>query len=168
MTFGGERVADPDIIIAGIGSSIAFGNVDHPAYDVLHWTGFGPALSGAVDLLRRHAVFAGLSAGAAYLAARWERDLDRARTVLFVAADTGHRYVDAVFARHAEAVPLAELAPHPVGRGAEPALPWSRTAWAGAPAPPAAVPGAESVPAPRDGVEAAGPVARGGSGARPG
>ncbi|OSY39236.1 MULTISPECIES: pyridoxal-phosphate dependent enzyme [Pseudonocardia] len=150
VTFGSEHVADPDIIIAGIGSSIPFGNVEHAAYDVVHWTGFGAALSGSVALLRRHAVFAGLSAGAAHLAACWERSLDVDRTVLFVAPDTGHRYVGGVFARHTEAEPVEDLAPHPVGDTAELALPWSRMEWAGAPAPPAAVPGPDAaIPAPR-------------------
>ncbi|ALL78008.1 MULTISPECIES: pyridoxal-phosphate dependent enzyme [unclassified Pseudonocardia] len=139
VTFGSEHVADPDIIIAGIGSSIPFGNVDHPAYDVVHWTGFTAALSGAVALLRGHAVFAGLSAGASYLAARWERARDPGRTVVLIAADTGHRYVDGVFARHTEAVPLDTLAPHPVTGTDELALPWSRMAWAGAEPPADAV-----------------------------
>ncbi|SDG51846.1 pyridoxal-phosphate dependent enzyme [Pseudonocardia oroxyli] len=129
VTFGSESVADPDILIAGIGSSIPFGNVRHRAYDVIHWTGFGAALSGVVALLREHAVFAGLSSGAAYLAARWERSAER--TTVFVSPDTGHRYVEAVFARHAEAVPLDHLAPHEDRL----ALPWSRREWAGAPAP---------------------------------
>lgn len=135
VTFGSEHKHDPEIIIAGIGSSIPFGNVDHAGYDIVHWTGFAAALSGSVDLMRRHAVFAGLSTGAAYLAARWERDHDPTRTVVVVAADTGHRYLQSVFARHAEAVPLRDLRPVPVRHTGELALPWSRMEWAGAPAP---------------------------------
>ncbi|PXY30777.1 pyridoxal-phosphate dependent enzyme [Prauserella flavalba] len=129
VTFGSEHVADPEIIIAGIGSSIPFGNVRHRLYDTIHWIGFEAALAGSVHLLREHAVFAGLSTGAAYLAARWERRLRPDRTVVFVAADTGHRYVGTVFARHAEARPVAGLAPHAVTARDELALPWSRMAW---------------------------------------
>lgn len=129
VTFGSEHVTDPDIIIAGIGSSIPFDNVDHELYDVVHWVGFTAALAGSVDLLRRHATFAGLSSGAAYLAARWERLRDTRRTVLFVAPDTGHRYVDSVFTRHAEAVDVAELAPTDVSGTDELDLPWCRMAW---------------------------------------
>ncbi|MFI8343289.1 pyridoxal-phosphate dependent enzyme [Streptomyces sp. NPDC085639] len=129
VTFGAEHVADPEIIIAGIGSSIPFGNVSHASYDTLHWISFDAALAGSVDLLRRHAVFAGLSTGAGYLAARWERSRAPRRTVLFIAADTGHRYVDTVYARHREAVALDSLAPHPVTDRAELALPWSRMRW---------------------------------------
>ncbi|WP_405790945.1 pyridoxal-phosphate dependent enzyme [Streptomyces sp. NBC_00029] len=129
VTFGAEHVADPEIIIAGIGSSIPFGNVGHASYDTLHWISFDAALAGSVDLLRRHAVFAGLSTGAGYLAARWERSRAPERTVLFIAADTGHRYVDSVYARHREAAAVDSLAPLPVTSPAELALPWSRMCW---------------------------------------
>jgi cysteine synthase len=138
VTFGSEHVSDPEIIIAGIGSSIPMGNVSHALYDAVHWMAFEAALAGSVDLLRRHAVFAGLSTGAAYLAARWERRGDPSRTVVFVAADTGHRYADSVFARHDEAAPLDRLAPRPIAALAELTLPWCRMGWAGAPAPAAA------------------------------
>ncbi|MFE7582074.1 pyridoxal-phosphate dependent enzyme [Streptomyces gardneri] len=129
VTFGAEHVSDPEIIIAGIGSSIPFGNVSHELYDTLHWISFDAALAGSVDLLRRHAVFAGLSTGAGYLAARHERERTPGRTVLFIAADTGHRYVDTVYARHREAAPLASLAPRDVTDRSELALPWSRMDW---------------------------------------
>ncbi|CAL9402706.1 MULTISPECIES: pyridoxal-phosphate dependent enzyme [unclassified Streptomyces] len=141
VTFGSEHVADPEIIIAGIGSSIPFGNVRHDLYDTLHWLAFDAALAGSVDLLRRHAVFAGLSTGAAYLAAQWERREEPGRTALFIAADTGHRYVDTVFARHGEAARVEDLAPRRVRGTEELALPWSRMDWNGSPAPVDAVPG---------------------------
>ncbi|GLU45658.1 pyridoxal-phosphate dependent enzyme [Nocardiopsis ansamitocini] len=139
VTFGSEGVVDPEIIIAGIGSSIPFGNVDHSLYDTVHWTGFEAALAGSVDLLRRHAVFAGLSTGAAYLAARWEHARAPERQVVFVAADSGHRYVDSVFARHAEAPAVEDLAPLEVGALSELAMPWSRMEWRRGGAPPRAV-----------------------------
>ncbi|MFJ2931262.1 pyridoxal-phosphate dependent enzyme [Streptomyces sp. NPDC087219] len=136
LTFGAQHTSDPEIIIAGIGSSIPFGNVSHELYDTLHWISFDAALSGAVDLLRRHAVFAGLSTGAAYLAARHERDRAPERIVLFIAPDTGHRYTDTVYARHREAAPLARLAPQDIADQTELALPWSRMPWNRTPSPP--------------------------------
>ncbi|MFI5982232.1 pyridoxal-phosphate dependent enzyme [Streptomyces sp. NPDC051555] len=136
VTFGAEHVCDPEIIIAGIGSSIPFGNVSHELYDVLHWVAFDAALAGSVDLLRRHAVFAGLSTGAGYLAARHERERSPERTVLFIAADTGHRYVDTVYARHREVAPMADFAPREVTDQGQLALPWSRMRWNRAPAAP--------------------------------
>ncbi|MGW8745514.1 pyridoxal-phosphate dependent enzyme [Streptomyces sp. NPDC055794] len=135
VTFGSEHVLDPEIIIAGIGSSIPFGNVRHDLYDTVHWLAFDAARAGSVDLLRRHAVFAGLSTGAAYLAARWESRVEPAGTTVFVAADTGHRYVDSVFAGHHEVAAVEELAPRPVASPDDLALPWSRMEWNGSPAP---------------------------------
>ena len=139
VTFGGESVRDKEIIIAGIGSSIPFGNVDHTLYDVVHWVGFDAALAGSVALLREHAVFAGLSGGAAHLVARWEARRAPERRVVFVAADTGHRYVESVFARHGQAPPVETLVPVEVGDTAELAAPWSRMEWGRAPAPVGAV-----------------------------
>ena len=78
---------------------------------------------------------AGLSTGAGYLAARWERDRAPERTVLFIAADTGHRYVDSVFARYREAPRVEDLVPRAVTTVDELALPWSRMDWNRAPAP---------------------------------
>lgn len=139
VTFGSDHVTDPQIIIAGIGSSIPFGNVDHTLYDTVHWTGFDAALAGSTDLLRRHAVFAGLSTGAAYLVARWEAAAAPDRRVVFVAPDTGHRYVDTVFARHEEAADVADLSPREIGALKELSPPWCRMDWGRQPAPDQAV-----------------------------
>ncbi|WP_394618308.1 pyridoxal-phosphate dependent enzyme [Lentzea sp. JNUCC 0626] len=139
VTFGSEHVHDPEIIIAGIGSSIPFGNVDHTLYDTVHWFGFDAALSGGVALLREHAIFAGLSAGAAYLAGRWEQRGDPERTVVVLAPDTGHRYVDAAYSRHASALRPEELEPRQISELSEMDLPWSRMRWGRASAPPGAV-----------------------------
>lgn len=129
MTFGCEHIEDPGIIIAGIGSSIPFRNVRHALYDQVHWVSFDYGLSGAVALLREHALFAGLSSGCAYLVAQREARLHPGRNVVFLAADTGHRYVEAVFARHREALALDALAPTPVERLDQLQLPWSAMRW---------------------------------------
>ncbi|MDA3647069.1 hypothetical protein LZ318_13595 [Saccharopolyspora indica] len=85
--------------------------------------------------MRRHAIFAGLSTGAGYLAVRWERDANPDRTAVFIAADTGHRYADSVFSRFREAVDLASLAPRHVSELDDLALPWSRMRWDRSPGP---------------------------------
>jgi len=129
VTFGSEGLEDPEVLIAGIGSSIPFENVRHDLYDELHWVSFDTALSGSVALLRDHAVFAGLSSGAGHAVARISAARHPHRQHVFLAADTGHRYVDAVFARHEEALPLDELAPVEIADLSELALPWSSIAW---------------------------------------
>jgi len=44
-----------------------------------------------------------------YLSALWEHSCDRGRKHVFLAADTGTRYVESAFARHAEARPMASM-----------------------------------------------------------
>lgn len=129
ITFGSESIHDPEVIIAGIGSSIPFDNVHHSLYDEIHWLSFEVALSGSVALLRDHAIFAGLSSGASYAVARHVAHSAPDRQHVFIAADTGHRYVDAVFARHEEARQLAELSPTPVEDLSSLTMPWSSMAW---------------------------------------
>ncbi|XTZ14493.1 pyridoxal-phosphate dependent enzyme [Micromonospora echinospora] len=139
VTFGSDHVRDPEIIIAGIGSAIPFANVRHALYDTVHWVGFDAAQAGSVALLREHAIFAGLSTGGAYLAAGFERHLAPGRHVLFLAPDTGHRYVDAAFTRPSPALAVRDLRPHQITAPAEMRLPWSRMEWKGAAAPAPAV-----------------------------
>ncbi|AWN24973.1 pyridoxal-phosphate dependent enzyme [Streptomyces sp. NEAU-S7GS2] len=129
VTFGSERVSDPDMIIAGIGSAIEFENVRHKLYDRIHWVNFDCALSGAVELLRTSGIFAGLSTGAAYLTTLWERRRDSSGTHVFIAADTGHRYVESAYAKHAEAQDIDTLKPHEITALEELRHPWSTTSW---------------------------------------
>ncbi|MEW2261822.1 cysteine synthase family protein [Streptomyces sp. NPDC047853] len=135
VTFGSQDHHDPEAIIAGIGSSIIFDNVRHHLYDTVHWLDFTHAMSGAVALLREHAVFAGLSTGAGYLTATYEARRHPDRVHLVIGADTGHRYVERVFTRHAEALDPAALKPVEVRAPQEMTMPWSRMAWQRTPCP---------------------------------
>ena len=136
VTFGCAHVEDPGIIIAGIGSSIPFRNVRHALYDDVHWVSFDHGRAGAVALLREHAIFAGLSTGCCYLVASREAEQHQDRPVLFISPDTGHRYADAVFSRHAETLDIRTLSPRIVSHPDELALPWSVMAWNRRVAPP--------------------------------
>ncbi|WP_328991333.1 pyridoxal-phosphate dependent enzyme [Kribbella sp. NBC_01245] len=129
ITFGAEKTCDPDMIIAGIGSSIEFRNVRHELYDRLHWVSFEYAMSAAVDLLRSSGVFAGLSAGAAYLSAQWEHACDSSRKHVFIAADTGNRYAESAFSRHAEAFSMDAMRPREITSLDDLAVPWSAMSW---------------------------------------
>ncbi|MFE3741344.1 pyridoxal-phosphate dependent enzyme [Streptomyces sp. NPDC059134] len=148
VTFGAEEFSDPEAIIAGIGSSIPFDNVRHDLYDTVHWVDFRHAMAGTVGLLREHAVFAGLSTGAAHLAAGWEAAHHPERTHLVIGADTGHRYTERVFARHREALDPATLEPRRITALGELTMPWSVMDWRRRPhtVRPATVP----APAPED------------------
>lgn len=130
VTFGSERFTDPDAIIAGIGSAIHFHNVHHELYDRIHWVDFRHAMAATIGLLRAHAVFAGLSTGAAHLVASWEARRDPARTHVVIGADTGHRYTERVFNRHREALDPALLAPVVITSLEDLAPPWAAMDWA--------------------------------------
>jgi cysteine synthase len=130
VSFGSERFEDPEAIIAGIGSAIHFDNVRHELFDEVHWLTFAYATAGAVDLLRAHAVFAGLSTGAAYLVARWKAQHHPERTHLVIGADTGHRYVEKVFARHHDALAVDALTPIEIESLDDLSPPWSAMPWA--------------------------------------
>ncbi|MFF9731260.1 cysteine synthase family protein [Streptomyces albidoflavus] len=134
VTFGSQDHHDPEAIIAGIGSAIPFDNVRHHLYDTVHWMDFTHAMSGAVALLKEHAVFAGLSTGAGYLAATHEARRRPDRVHVVIGADTGHRYVERVYARHAEALDIASLKPDEIATPAAMTMPWSVMAWNRTPA----------------------------------
>lgn len=132
MTFGAQDVPDPQMLIAGIGSSIPFRNVRHTMYDAVHWVSFDVAGAAAITLLRRHALFAGLSTGAAFAAADWEHRTAPAaagEAVIVLCPDTGNRYVGNVFARHQEFESLGNFQPAAVNNLAELRLPWSAMEW---------------------------------------
>lgn len=137
VTFGSQDTEDPDMLIAGIGSSIEFRNVRHGLYHEIHWVSAEVARAGAVSLCRDHALFAGLSSGAAYAVAgevlrrRPARPRPGGRCVLMLCPDTGHRYVQQVFSGFEEVPPVGEYAPHRLRRGETPRLPWSCTRWGG-------------------------------------
>lgn len=129
VTFHCEHIDDPGIIIAGIGTSIPFRNVQHALYDQIHWVSFEYGLAGSIALLREHAIFAGLSSGCCHLVASREAAMRPDRTILFIAPDTGHRYAEGVFAKHQEARDMYTLAPKYISTTGELALPWSAMAW---------------------------------------
>ncbi|MFI1767649.1 pyridoxal-phosphate dependent enzyme [Streptomyces sp. NPDC020800] len=129
ITFGSEPVEDPVASISGIGSPIHMRNVRHELYDRVHWIDFDSAVTATIDLFRRHALYAGMSAGCTYLAARWEAARAPGRPCVFVAADTGHRYADSVYARPESPASVEDLAPRHIDTQDELALPWSVMGW---------------------------------------
>ncbi|AUG78801.1 Cysteine synthase [Kitasatospora sp. MMS16-BH015] len=133
VSFASQAVEDPEFLIAGIGSGIPFGNIAYEAYREIHWMDFTYARSGCIELLREHCVFAGLSSGAAYVVARWHaqrRAQSTEHPVVFIAPDTGHRYLNEVFAGPAPVVERDEQQyPRRVTTPGELGLPWCVTDW---------------------------------------
>lgn len=128
VTFGSEHIHDPDIIIAGIGSSIEFKNVNHSLYDDIHWLSFKYSQTGSVELLKRHGIFAGLSTGSAFCVALWERQTAPKTPCIFIAPDMGYRYLYDVFA-HESAHNFEEILPTKVNSTKELRAPWCYMSW---------------------------------------
>ena len=97
ISFGSQKVDDPQIIIAGIGSAIYFDNIDYTIFDEIHWLGFDYAKVGARALLKETGIFAGLSSGSNYLVARYLAKVFPDQHFSLIAADTGHRYSERVY-----------------------------------------------------------------------
>ncbi|WP_294343530.1 pyridoxal-phosphate dependent enzyme [Prosthecochloris sp.] len=129
VTFGSQGVQDPDMLVAGIGSSIEFQNVRHELYDDIHWVSFNYSRVGAIHLLRDYAIFAGLSSGCAYLVARYEAEADHRGNYVFIMPDTGHRYIDAVFTGDEEVSDRDSLAPTTIHGMNEISLDWCTLNW---------------------------------------
>lgn len=129
VTFQSEHVDDPGIIIAGIGSAISFKNVRHQAYDYIHWISFDYSAIGAGALLQRYGIFAGLSSGACHAVANWYERLGSSKPCVFIAADTGHRYLEPVFMRAPESDRINGLTPRYVDSTSELSLPWCVMRW---------------------------------------
>jgi cysteine synthase A len=67
--------------------------------------------------------------GAGYLVADWLARPAPDRTHLVIGADTGHRYVQRVFARHREALDPTTLCPREITTLTELTMPWSAMRW---------------------------------------
>ena len=124
VTFDATHIEDPEIIIAGIGSAIPFKNVRPELYNEIHWISFDYAASATVELLRQHAIFAGLSSGACFLVANWRAQSNPNKPHLFIAADQGHRYVSAVHSKHKSVLAFDGLHPREIASQRELALHW--------------------------------------------
>jgi cysteine synthase A len=128
ITFGDVGGSDGQALLAGIGSGIPFENVKHELYDRVHWLSYEYAAAGTRALLADHAVFAGLSSGGAYLVAAWEASQNRDRQHLFIAADTGHRYLSQVYSA-GHAIRLSDLAPRHCKSDLDTSPPWAVRQW---------------------------------------
>ncbi len=93
----GQSDAGGGRLLRGLGNSLMPPNVDHTAFDLVHWVGAAEAFGATRRLHRDHALYVGPTSGAAYLVADgWARDNpDRLGAVIF--PDEGHRYQDTVY-----------------------------------------------------------------------
>jgi S-sulfo-L-cysteine synthase (3-phospho-L-serine-dependent) len=93
----GQSDAGSGRLLRGLGNSLMPPNVDHTAFDLVHWVGAAEAFHATRRLHRDHAIFAGPTSGAAYLVADWwaRENPDALAAVVF--PDEGYRYQDTVY-----------------------------------------------------------------------
>ena len=136
-THGSVLFGHPDEprLLRGLGNSLMPRNLDHTAFDEVHWVPAGDAFRATRALHRAHALYMGATSGAAFLVARWEAARDPDRVVVALLPDEGHRYQDTVYddrwlAEHGIGpAPLPDepaAAAHPSGAGPQ----WTRMEWA--------------------------------------
>jgi cysteine synthase len=93
----GQSDAGGGRMLRGLGNSLMPANVDHTAFDRVHWVGAAEAFHATRRLHREHALFAGPTSGAAWLVADWwaRENPDQFGAVVF--PDEGYRYQDTVY-----------------------------------------------------------------------
>ncbi|QUW85511.1 PLP-dependent cysteine synthase family protein (plasmid) [Streptomyces mirabilis] len=85
-------------LMRGLGSSIHPGNVDHAAFDEVHWVAPGEAVWTCRQLARGHYASGGWSVGAVALVANWLARTESERTRIAVIFPDGvHRYWNTVY-----------------------------------------------------------------------
>lgn len=98
-TFGSVLFGQPDQPrrLRGMGNSIMPANLDHSAFDEIHWVSAAEAYRATRTLHRQTTLFCGGTSGAAWLVARhWARQHPRAKVVC-IFPDDGYRYQDTIY-----------------------------------------------------------------------
>jgi cysteine synthase A len=116
---------------SGNGNSLIPGNVDYDLIDEVHWVGDGEAFAACRELVKRNAIFAGGSSGAAYVVASWvAQRFDSNRQVAVILPDRGDRYVHTIYSdqyleEHGLTGCVAGAEPRPIRYGIDVAEGWS-------------------------------------------
>ena len=83
--------------LRGLGNSVMPANLDHTAFDEVHWCPAATAYQETRQLHRRHALFHGPTSGAAMAVARWWSGRHPDARVVVMLPDQGDRYLDTVY-----------------------------------------------------------------------
>lgn len=133
-TFGSVLFGQPDRSrqLRGLGNSILPRNLDHGAFDEVHWVTAAEAYRATRLLHRQAALFCGGTSGAAWMvAAHWAQQHPGARVVCIL-PDDGFRYADTIYndgylaaqGLLLEALPVPREVSHPLEAG--PSWSWMR------------------------------------------
>jgi S-sulfo-L-cysteine synthase (3-phospho-L-serine-dependent) len=121
-------------LLRGLGNSILPRNLDHSAFDEVHWVNAAEAFIATRQLHSCYALFHGPTSGAAYMVALWWLRQNPGARVVVIFPDEGYRYQDTVYndewLQHNNLL-LTQLpsGPELVNHPAEAGLNWSRIHW---------------------------------------
>ncbi|MFE7271043.1 PLP-dependent cysteine synthase family protein [Streptomyces sp. NPDC057623] len=134
-THGSVLFGAPDgkRLLRGLGMSLIPGNVDHTAYDEIHWVAPAEAFHATHELYRRHGLFMGPTSGASYQAASWWAEQHPDDKVLMLLPDEGYRYQSTVYndawLRAQGVTPAATAGPRLIRHPSEAGQSWARLVW---------------------------------------
>lgn len=84
-------------VLRGLGNSIMPKNLDHTAYDEVHWVSANDAFHYTRRLFNQKVIFCGPTTGAAYQVARYLAHRNKKESYVFIAPDEGYRYLTTVY-----------------------------------------------------------------------
>lgn len=130
----GQSDAGSGRLLRGLGNSLMPANVDHAAFDLVHWVGAAEAFHATRRLHRDHAMFMGPTSGAAYLVADWWAREHPDQLVAVLLPDEGYRYQDTVYddawlAEHGALLDALPAGPVEWDRPHDGADPWAFHRW---------------------------------------
>ena len=99
-THGSVLFGQPDQgkrLLRGLGNSLMPKNLDHTAFDDVHWVSAAEGFGATRALHRRHALYMGPTSGAAHLVAEWYARQHPEWNVVAILPDEGYRYQDNVY-----------------------------------------------------------------------
>ena len=98
-THGSVLFGQPDRkrLLRGLGNSLMPNNVDHTAFDEVHWVSAAEAFLATRLLHRTKTLYMGGTSGAAYMVARWWADQHPDARVVVLLPDEGYRYQDSIY-----------------------------------------------------------------------
>jgi S-sulfo-L-cysteine synthase (3-phospho-L-serine-dependent) len=84
-------------LLRGLGNSLMPANVDHRAFDEVHWVSAAEGFHATRRLHGEHALFMGPTSGAAFMVADWWARRNPDALVAVLLPDEGYRYQDTVY-----------------------------------------------------------------------
>ncbi len=120
--------------LRGLGNSLWPRNLDHTAFDEVHWCTAAEAFLATRQLHAQHALFQGPTSGAAYLAARWWAESHPDELCVVMLPDEGYRYQTTVYddrwlADNGFVLSALPSEPLEVARPGSAGDRWTRMAW---------------------------------------